>query len=83
MENFYGNISTSVLTSFILGSVNHLYLKKYKYTFWKTYAYIASAAADTGFNLNMLFLFIAFSAVKVTVAPHWVRLLSGYTKILV
>ncbi|KAJ7790846.1 OPT oligopeptide transporter [Mycena olivaceomarginata] len=71
MENFYGNISTSVLTSFILGSVNHLYLKKYKYTFWKTYAYIASAAADTGFNLNMLFLFIAFSAVKVTVAPHW------------
>ncbi|KAF7328409.1 OPT oligopeptide transporter [Mycena venus] len=30
-----------------------------------------AAAADTGFNLNMLFLFIAFSAIKVTVAPNW------------
>ncbi|KAJ7880938.1 hypothetical protein B0H13DRAFT_2541094 [Mycena leptocephala] len=56
---------------FILGSVNHLYIKKYKYSFWKTYAYIASAATDTGFNLNMLLIFIAFSAVKTTVAPNW------------
>ncbi|KAF8148789.1 OPT oligopeptide transporter protein-domain-containing protein [Mycena galopus ATCC 62051] len=71
MENFYGYISTNVFTWFILGTVNHLYVKKYKYKFWKTYAYIAGAAADTGFNLNMLFLFIAFSAIKVTVAPHW------------
>ncbi|KAJ6577596.1 OPT oligopeptide transporter protein-domain-containing protein [Mycena capillaripes] len=71
MENFYGNISNFVFTWFILGSINHLYLKKYKYKFWKTYAYIAGAAADTGFNLNMLMLFIAFSAAKVTVAPHW------------
>ncbi|KAF7295430.1 OPT oligopeptide transporter [Mycena indigotica] len=67
----YGFISNYVLTWFILGSINHLYFKKYKYRFWKTYAYIAGAAADTGFNLNMLILFIAFSAIKVTVAPHW------------
>ncbi|KAF7311463.1 OPT oligopeptide transporter [Mycena kentingensis (nom. inval.)] len=71
MENFYGNISNFVLTWFILGSVNHLYFKKYRYEFWKKYAYLAGAAADTGFNLNMLILFIAFSAVKVTVAPNW------------
>ncbi|KAJ6537332.1 OPT oligopeptide transporter [Mycena sp. CBHHK59/15] len=71
MENFYGNISNFILTWFILGSINHLYIKKYKYKFWKTYAYIAGAAADTGYNLNMLMLFIAFSAVKVTTAPNW------------
>ncbi|KAJ6600951.1 OPT oligopeptide transporter [Mycena vulgaris] len=71
MENFYGNISNFVLTWFILGSINHLYIKKYKYKFWKTYAYIAGAAADTGYNLNMLIIFIAFSAVKVTTAPNW------------
>ncbi|KAJ7463681.1 OPT oligopeptide transporter protein-domain-containing protein [Mycena latifolia] len=71
MENFYGNISNYVLTWFILGSVNHLYVKKYKYKFWKTYAYLAGAAADTGYNLNMLMIFIAFSAVKVTTAPNW------------
>ncbi|KAJ6459662.1 OPT oligopeptide transporter [Mycena sanguinolenta] len=71
MENYYGNISNFVFTWFILGTINHVYVKKYKYKFWKTYAYIAGAAADTGFNLNMLFIFIAFSAVKVTVAPHW------------
>ncbi|KAJ7075593.1 OPT oligopeptide transporter protein-domain-containing protein [Mycena belliarum] len=71
MENFYGNISNFVLTWFILGSVNHLYVKKYKYKFWKTYAYIAGAAADTGYNLNMLLVFIAFSAIKTTIAPNW------------
>ncbi|KAK7026330.1 OPT oligopeptide transporter, partial [Favolaschia claudopus] len=71
MENYYGNISNYIFTWFILGSINHLYFKRYRYKLWKTYAYIAGAAADTGFNLNMLFLFIAFSAVKVTVAPHW------------
>ncbi|KAJ7074185.1 OPT oligopeptide transporter protein-domain-containing protein [Mycena amicta] len=71
MENYYGNISNYVLTWFILGSINHLYFKKYQYKFWKTYAYLAGAAADTGFNLNMLLLFIAFSAAKVTVAPNW------------
>jgi len=71
MENFYGNISNYVFTWFILGSINHLWIKKYHYKFWKTYAYIAGAAADTGYNLNMLLLFIAFSAVKVTTAPKW------------
>jgi len=71
MENYYGNISTFVFTWFILGSVNHLWLKKYHYRFWKTYAYLAGAAADTGYNLNMLVIFIAFSAIKTTTAPHW------------
>jgi hypothetical protein len=51
MENYYGNLSNFRFTWFILGSVNHLYFKKYKYKIWKTYAYLAGAAADTGFNL--------------------------------
>ncbi|KAJ7683096.1 OPT oligopeptide transporter protein-domain-containing protein [Mycena rosella] len=71
MQNYYGNISNFVLTWFILGSINHLYVKRYKYKFWRTYAYIAGAAADTGYNLNMLIIFIAFSAIKVTTAPNW------------
>ncbi|KAJ7729389.1 hypothetical protein DFH07DRAFT_969527 [Mycena maculata] len=70
MKNYYGNLSTYVLTWFIIGSINHLYVKKYYYTFWKTYGYIVGAAADTGYNLNMLIVFIAFSAPKTTTMPN-------------
>ncbi|KAH8927274.1 OPT oligopeptide transporter [Atractiella rhizophila] len=71
MENFYGNISTGFLMTFVLGSLNHLYVKKYKYEWWKKYAYLTGAAFDTGFNLNMLFLFVAFSAFKVITMPNY------------
>ncbi|KAF8902832.1 OPT oligopeptide transporter protein-domain-containing protein [Mucidula mucida] len=70
-ENFYGNISNSFFTLFLLGTVNHLYFKRYRYNFWKKYAYISGAAADTGYNFNMLILFIAFSAVKTISMPAW------------
>ncbi|KAL7416666.1 OPT oligopeptide transporter protein-domain-containing protein [Mrakia frigida] len=70
METFYGNISNNFFTKYLLGCVN-FYIKRNKYEFWKKYAYLAGAAADTGYNLNMLFLFIAFSAVKTINMPHW------------
>jgi len=70
MENFYGNISNTFFTWFILATAN-VCVKRYKYIVWKRYAYLVGAAADTGFNLNMLILFIAFSAVKVTTMPNW------------
>ncbi|KAL7410271.1 OPT oligopeptide transporter protein-domain-containing protein [Mrakia frigida] len=71
MESFHGNISTGFFTKYILGSVNYLYLRRHKYEFWKTYAYIFGAAADTGLNLNMLIIFLAFSAGKTVTMPHW------------
>ncbi|EIM85355.1 OPT oligopeptide transporter [Stereum hirsutum FP-91666 SS1] len=70
-ENFYGNLSNYLLTWFVLGTINHMYFKRYRYGFWKKFAYLAGAAADTGYNFNMLFLFIAFSAVKTTSMPNW------------
>lgn len=54
-----------------MGAVANFYVKRNKYEFWKKYAYLAGAAADTGYNLNMLFLFIAFSSVKTTAMPNW------------
>ncbi|THU87096.1 OPT superfamily oligopeptide transporter [Dendrothele bispora CBS 962.96] len=70
-ENFYGNISNDFFTLFILGSINHLYFKRYRYDFWKKYAYLFGAGADTGYNFNLLIIFIAFSAVKTITMPNW------------
>ncbi|KAJ7582911.1 OPT oligopeptide transporter protein-domain-containing protein [Mycena floridula] len=69
-ENYYGNISNFLFFWFILGTIN-VYVKKYRYPFWKKFAYLASAGADTGYNFNMLFLFIAFSAVKTIPMAAW------------
>ncbi|KAF5365874.1 hypothetical protein D9757_011049 [Collybiopsis confluens] len=70
-ENFYGNISVYIFTLFILGSVNHLWIKRYHFQFWKRYAYLWSAAADTGYNFNLLIVFIAFSAAKTIPMANW------------
>ncbi|KAI4526938.1 OPT superfamily oligopeptide transporter [Schizophyllum commune Loenen D] len=70
-EHFWGNISNSFFTWFILGTLNHLYFKRYRYNFWKKYAYLWGAAADTGYNFNMLIIFIAFSAAKTVTMPNW------------
>ncbi|KAL7416397.1 OPT oligopeptide transporter [Mrakia frigida] len=69
-ENFYGNISTGWFTMYALAVAN-FFIRRNKYEFWEKYAYLAGAAADTGYNLNMLFLFIAFSAVKTIPMPNW------------
>ena len=42
-----------------------------RYNFWKKYAYLWGAAADTGYNFNMLIIFIAFSAAKTVTMPNW------------
>lgn len=70
-EHFWGNISNSFFVWFILGTLNHMYFKRYRYNFWKKYAYLWGAAADTGYNFNMLIIFIAFSAVKTISMPNW------------
>jgi len=71
-ENYWGNISVSFFTLFIIGSINHLWVKRYHFVFWKKYAYLWGAAADTGYNFSLLIIFIAFSAVKtIPMAPWW------------
>ncbi|KAF5338104.1 hypothetical protein D9758_015381 [Tetrapyrgos nigripes] len=61
--NFFGNISNIFFSLFLLGTLNHLYFKRYRYEFWKKYAYLFGAAADTGYNF----------AVKTITMPNWVR----------
>ncbi|KAJ3768748.1 OPT oligopeptide transporter protein-domain-containing protein [Lentinula raphanica] len=71
LELYYGNISMNFFTRFVLGSINHLWVKRYHLGFWKKYAYLCSAAADTGYNFNLLVIFIAFSAVKTIPMANW------------
>ncbi|KAJ3973155.1 OPT oligopeptide transporter protein-domain-containing protein [Lentinula raphanica] len=71
LELYYGNISVNFFTRFVLGSINHLWVKRYHLGFWKKYAYLSSAAADTGYNFNLLVIFIAFSAVKTIPMANW------------
>lgn len=42
------------------------------YAFWKKYAYLCSAAADTGYNFNLLIIFVVFSAAKTIPMANWV-----------
>ncbi|KAJ3992066.1 OPT oligopeptide transporter protein-domain-containing protein, partial [Lentinula boryana] len=70
-ESYYGNISVFFFTLFLLGTVNHLWVKRYHFAFWKKYAYLCGAAADTGYNFNLLVIFIAFSAAKTIPMPNW------------
>ncbi|KAJ3876448.1 OPT oligopeptide transporter protein-domain-containing protein [Lentinula edodes] len=70
-ENYYGNISVYFFTLFMLGTLNHLWVKRYYYAFWKKYAYLCSAAADTGYNFNLLIIFVAFSAAKTIPMANW------------
>ncbi|KAJ3821045.1 OPT oligopeptide transporter protein-domain-containing protein [Lentinula raphanica] len=70
-ESYYGNISVNFFTRFVLGTINHLWVKRYHFKFWKKYAYLCSAAADTGYNFNLLVIFIAFSAAKTIPMANW------------
>ncbi|KAF7300812.1 OPT oligopeptide transporter [Mycena kentingensis (nom. inval.)] len=44
MSKFRGNLSTGPLTQFILGFIWNFYIYRYRYKFWKTWAYITGAA---------------------------------------
>ncbi|KAG2181569.1 hypothetical protein INT44_008384 [Umbelopsis vinacea] len=71
MGNFYGNVSTGPLSSIIGGFVCNFYFYRYRHAVWKKYNYLCGAALDAGFNLNMLAIFIFFSAAKTVVMPPW------------
>ncbi|KAJ7697833.1 OPT oligopeptide transporter [Mycena rosella] len=67
---FRGNISTGPFTSIIIGTVWNLYLFRYRHHFWKMWAYISGAALDTGFNANLLFIFVILGSSGI-VMPNW------------
>ncbi|KAJ7735539.1 OPT oligopeptide transporter [Mycena maculata] len=70
--SFRGNISTGPLTSIIVGTMFNFYLYRYRHHFWKTgRIYISGAALDTGFNLNLLFIFVAFGTTGITMVNWW------------
>lgn len=71
MSNFYGNMSTGYLSSFIGGTITNFYIYRYKHKLWQRYNYILGAAFDTAFNLAMLLIFIFFSAGKQVEMPNW------------
>ncbi|KAJ7174114.1 OPT oligopeptide transporter [Mycena crocata] len=68
---FRGNISTGPFTSIIIGTVWNFWLFRYRHHFWKMWAYISGAALDTGFNANLLFIFVAFGSTGITMANWW------------
>lgn len=71
LSNFYGNVSTGYLSSFIGGTVTMFWAYNYKHDLWKKYNYIVGAAGDTGYNLAVLLIFIFFSAAKTVNMPNW------------
>ncbi|ODN73352.1 OPT family small oligopeptide transporter [Cryptococcus amylolentus CBS 6039] len=68
---FYGNLSTGPFTTFIVGTVWNFYLYRYRRKFWNTWAYISGAALDTGFNFNLLFIFIFLGTTGVAMKNWW------------
>ncbi|KAK6205585.1 OPT oligopeptide transporter protein-domain-containing protein [Scheffersomyces amazonensis] len=71
MSRFYGNISTGYLSRFVGGTITMFWAFKYKHSLWKKYNYILAAAFDTGYNLAILIIFIAFSVLTNTTMPNW------------
>lgn len=67
---FYGNLSTGPFTTFLVGTFTNFFLYRYRRVFWNKWAYISGAALDTGFNANLLFIFI-FLGTTGTKMVHW------------
>lgn len=68
---FRGNLSTGPLTAFLIGTIFNFYLYRYRHKFWTRWAYISGAALDTGFNANLLFIFLFFSTTGVAMVTWW------------
>ncbi|KAK1543625.1 OPT oligopeptide transporter [Colletotrichum paranaense] len=67
---FHGNLSTGPFTTFLVGTFFNFYLYRYRRAFWNKWAYISGAALDTGFNANLLFIFV-FLGTTGAVMAHW------------
>lgn len=68
---FYGNLSTGPFTAILIGTVTNFYLYRYKRAFWNKWAYIGGAALDTGYNANLLFIFVFLGTTGVSMVKWW------------
>ncbi|KAJ7730150.1 OPT oligopeptide transporter [Mycena metata] len=70
VSKYRGNITTGPLTQFLLGFIWNFWLYRYRYNFWKVWAYITGAALDTGFSLNLIVIFVSLGVSGITM-PNW------------
>ncbi|EQB49285.1 OPT oligopeptide transporter [Colletotrichum gloeosporioides Cg-14] len=68
---FHGNLSTGPFTTFLVGTFFNFYLYRYRHKFWNKWAYISGAALDTGFNANLLFIFIFLGTTGAVMVNWW------------
>ncbi|TDZ40960.1 Oligopeptide transporter 5 [Colletotrichum trifolii] len=68
---FHGNLSTGPFTTFLVGTFSNFYLYRYRRTFWNKWAYISGAALDTGFNANLLFIFVFLGTTGAVMVNWW------------
>lgn len=68
---FRGNLSTGPFTTIIVGTVFNYYLYRYRHVWWNKWAYISGAALDTGFNLNLLFIFLFLGTTGTAMVNWW------------
>ncbi|KAI8292889.1 Oligopeptide transporter 2 [Colletotrichum sp. SAR11_240] len=68
---FHGNLSTGPFTTFLVGTFFNFYLYRYRRRFWNKWAYISGAALDTGFNANLLFIFIFLGTTGAVMVNWW------------
>ncbi|KAL2836880.1 OPT oligopeptide transporter protein-domain-containing protein [Aspergillus pseudoustus] len=68
---FYGNLSTGPFMTFLVGTFTNFYLYRYRRVFWNKWAYISGAALDTGFNANLLFIFIFLGTTGAKMVHWW------------
>ncbi|KAL4881631.1 OPT oligopeptide transporter protein-domain-containing protein [Aspergillus karnatakaensis] len=68
---FYGNLSTGPFTTFLVGTFTNFFLFRYRRKFWNKWAYISGAALDTGFNANLLFIFIFLGTTGAKMVHWW------------
>ncbi|KAL2289580.1 hypothetical protein FJTKL_01837 [Diaporthe vaccinii] len=66
-----GNLSTGPFTAIIVGTVFNYYLYRYRHVWWNKWAYISDAALDTGFNLNLLFIFLFLGTTGTAMVNWW------------
>lgn len=71
MASFRGNLSTGPFTTFIVGTVFNFYLYRYRHVWWNKWAYICGAALDTGYNMNLLFIFVFLGTTGAVMVNWW------------
>ncbi|KAI8842535.1 OPT oligopeptide transporter protein-domain-containing protein [Chytridium lagenaria] len=57
-----GSIRSDMITPLFLGILVNYYVKRYRHMWWKKYAYVLSAALDSGLAVTLTLVFVAFQS---------------------